>query len=59
MEQVKTDVRNCEVQIEEGTGRKVLHMAEFILLAYEKSGTPVPVGGERGREVIEHLEVHV
>jgi Fe-S oxidoreductase len=54
---IVADGFSCRTQIEEGTGRQALHMAEFILLAYEKNGTPVQVRGERGREVIEHLEV--
>jgi FAD/FMN-containing dehydrogenase/Fe-S oxidoreductase len=56
---IVADGFSCRTQIEEGTGREALHMAEFILLAYEKSGALVQVSGERGREVMEHLEIHV
>ncbi len=55
---IVADGFSCRTQIEEGTRRQALHMAEFILLAYEKNGTRVPVRGERGREVLESLEVH-
>jgi hypothetical protein len=38
--------------------RKALHLAEFLLLAYEKSGTELKAGRESGREVLQHLHVN-
>jgi len=48
---------SCRTQIEEGTGCKALHFAEFLLLAYQKNGIDIRLGRESGRQILERVEV--
>ncbi len=54
---IVADGFSCRTQIEEGTSRKALHMAEFLLLAYEKNGVDLKAGRTTAREVLLNVEV--
>jgi Fe-S oxidoreductase len=56
---IVADGFSCRTQIEEGTGRKALHMAEFLLMAYEKNGIDLKAGRTAAREVLERVEINV
>ncbi len=54
---IVADGFSCRTQIEEGTGRKAFHMAEFLLMAYEKKGIDLKAGRTSAREVLQNVEV--
>jgi Fe-S oxidoreductase len=55
---IVADGFSCRTQIEEGTGRKALHMAEFLLMVYEKNGTELKAGRESAREVLQSVQIN-